>query len=342
MRGDTIGRGSFGTVSLAIPINNYFSLFPNPIVVKSSEFTNSGSIRNEKEVLSQLGNNHPHIIHFFGHSISLSSAKGAHFYNLFLELAGKGSLADHLRFSGGKFESCDVKRYTESILKGLSYIHQQGFVHCDIKLQNILLFDHGVAKIADFGLAKRVLEKETGCQLRGTPLYMSPEIVAGGEVGSPADIWALGCSVVEMVSGKPAWNCSPECDVSALLYKIGVTGESPEIPGNLCHEGKDFLQKCFAKDPKERWTARMLLDHPFLSGFSDQPASISPRCPFEFSEWESIEESSSSTSMQSFDPLGFANDFEISGRRSVFEQLGSEEEEVVPHWSDEDGWVNVR
>lgn len=347
VRGDTIGRGSFGTVSLAIPKNN-FSQITTPIVVKSSEVTSSASLRNEKRVLSKLGNNHPHIIRFLGDS--LSSEKGVHLFNIFLEFAGKGSLADHLRISGGKFGLSDVMKYTKSILKGLCYIHEQGFVHCDVKLQNVLLFDDGVAKIADFGLAKRASEK-TGCQLRGTPLYMSPEIIAGGEAESPADIWALGCAVIEMVSGEPAWSCSPECDVSALLYKIGVAGESPEIPRNLCPDGTDFLEKCFAKDPKERWTAPSLLDHPFLSGFADpccsncdddEPASVSPRCPFEFSDWESTEESSSS-SMECFNPHGSAQEIEFSGRSSILrrlDQLGSDE--MVPHWSDQDGWVNVR
>jgi len=341
VRGDTIGRGSFGTVSLVIPRTN-FSQITAPIVVKSSEVATSASLRNEKQVLSKLPDNHPHIVQFLGDSFSFE--KGAYFYNLFFEFAGKGSLADHLSISGGKFGFSEAKKYAKSILKGLSYIHEQGFVHCDIKLQNVLLFDDGVAKIADFGLAKRASEK-TGCQLRGTPLHMSPEIIAGGEAEPPADIWALGCAVVEMVSGMPAWGCSPECDVSALLYRIGVAGETPEIPRNLCPEGKDFLEKCFAKDPKERWTARMLLDHPFLSGLSDpccshcdddEPASASPRCPFEFSDWESTEASSSSSMIEPFNPHGFAQDSIL--RR--FEQLGGDE--MVPHWSDEDGWVNIR
>lgn len=348
VRGDTIGRGSFGTVSLAIPITN---LPPNstPIVIKSSEIPKSDSLLNEKQILSQLGNNNPHIVQFLGDS--LSSERGTQFYNLFFEYAANGSLSDHLRVSGGKFEFSDVKKYTKSILEGLCYVHEKGFVHCDIKLQNILLFCNGSAKIADFGLAKQALEK-TGCQLRGTPLYMSPEIVAGGEVESPADIWAVGCAVIEMISGKPAWNCSPECDVSALLYRIGIAGECPVIPRNLCPDGKDFLEKCFFKDPNERWTARMLLDHPFLSGLDyqycnddDQSASVSPRCPFEFSDWQSKGESSSgSDSVGSFDRVKFSRASEYSCWSSISSRFGQQvvNNEAVPDWSDTDGWVIVR
>lgn len=211
------------------------------------------------------------------------------FYNLLLEYACNGNLSDQLRNSGGTLDNSDVKRYTKSIVRGLCHVHDKGFAHCDIKLDNILVFEDGEAKIADFGLAKRVAEKEEKNQFRGTPLYLSPELVAGDDGGMPADIWALGCAVVEMVSGKPAWNCSPECDVSALILRIGMGKESPEIPWDLCSEGKDFIGKCFLRDPNERWTARMLLDHPFVSGFEDdedKKPSVSPRCPFDLSDWD--------------------------------------------------------
>ncbi|MBA0864210.1 hypothetical protein Goshw_000632 [Gossypium schwendimanii] len=84
---------------------------------------------------------------------------GGKFYNLFLEYADKGSLVDHLQQNGGKLMESNVKRFARSMLKGLNFFHSQGFVHCDIKLQNVLLFGNGDVKIADFGLAKRKGEK---------------------------------------------------------------------------------------------------------------------------------------------------------------------------------------
>lgn len=333
VRGEIIGRGSFGTVSLAVPKSN-----STQYVVKSSEICNSFSLKNEKEILSELSKNHPNIVRCLGDSSSFE--RGTHFYNLFLEYASKGSLADQLKLAGGKFELSDVKRYTKSVINGLCHIHHSGFVHCDIKLQNILVFDDGTAKIADFGLARRVSD-DFGSQLRGTPLYMSPEIVAGGKVEAPADVWALGCAVVEMVTGKPAWELSPESDVSALLYRIAVGGESPKIPGNLCSEGKDFLEKCFSKNPSERWTAQMLLDHPFLSELKDddQRPTVSPRCPFEFPDWQS-NSGSDSDSVSSF---GFSEGSWTSSWSPVSRHLEVHLiSDQVPSWSDSDDWVTVR
>ncbi|GAB4846971.1 hypothetical protein Ancab_025981 [Ancistrocladus abbreviatus] len=372
IRGDLVGRGSFATVNLAIPAtDNPLQISPS-VVMKSSEFSNSDSLRNEKEVLSKL-QDCPQIVRLIGDNVTVENGK--RMYNLFLEYASRGSLAEQLK-SVNCFKESDVRRYTKSILRGLSFIHEKGFVHRDIKLQNILLFDDGSAKIADFGLArmaegeKKRGEKDGGFVLRGTPLYMSPELLKGtGEGESPADIWALGCVVLEMITSMPAWKTSRGCDVSALLYRIGVGAEIPEIPANLCAEGRDFLGKCFERDPNKRWTARMLLDHPFVYGLDvscdselrepcsidtdddDRTPSMSPRGPFDFPDLVSMDSSNLEGAVRFGSPeysdgSGFwaesveAREFyswsEISDR---IQQLSSDR---VPDWSESDGWVTVR
>ncbi|KAF5954426.1 hypothetical protein HYC85_007282 [Camellia sinensis] len=130
------------------------------------------------------------------------------------KLKSGGSLADKLKNSGHRsLPESEVRRHTESILKGLQCIHENGFVHCDLKLQNVLLCQNDVAKIADFGLAKKSGEKIVGFELRGTPMYMPPETVVVGQQQAAADVWALGCLVAEMVAGTPPWRCSAEGNV---------------------------------------------------------------------------------------------------------------------------------
>ncbi|KAK3015451.1 hypothetical protein RJ639_006813 [Escallonia herrerae] len=154
VRGDRVGHGSFGTVNLAVP-RSQNPEFPPLMAVKSCSVSHSASLMNEKLILDELRSCSPEIIQCFGDDFSLEN--GEKLYNILLEFASGGALADKLKSScDRRFLESDVRWYTKSILKGLLSIHQSGYVHCDIKLQNILLFnqDDGV-KIADFGLAKK-------------------------------------------------------------------------------------------------------------------------------------------------------------------------------------------
>ncbi|CAN4081584.1 unnamed protein product [Withania somnifera] len=295
VRGKAIGHGSSGRVSLAIPKTQATQFLPS-VVVKSCGVSQSASLINEKKILDEL-NGCPEIVRCLGDSYSFEN--GENLYNVLLEYASGGSLAEKLNKSENrKLPEFEVSGYTKGILRGLQYVHEIGYAHCDIKLQNILLSKDSKVKIADFGLGKRVGTKkddDSRCELRGTPLYMSPEMVTGGEQGTPADIWALGCVVAEMATGVPAYKFS---DVKELLMAIGVKIQLPEIPETLSEEGKDFLEKCFVKDPRKRWTAEMLLKHPFVADhdtvtineeINSGIPSTSPRGPFDFPDWLSDE-----------------------------------------------------
>ncbi|WCJ31152.1 mitogen-activated protein kinase kinase kinase 19 [Euphorbia peplus] len=343
-RGDSIGCGSFSTVNLAIPRNHSAPL----MAVKSSDLFDSAQLENEFDVLNHLPSCE-NVIRCFGSNQTVEN--GERLFNLLLEYAPGGSLSE-LCGGHGVGES-DVRRFTKSILKGLRYIHAKGFAHCDIKLQNLLLFEDGEVKIADFGLAKRLGEKQGRLEFRGTPLYMSPESVNENEYESSCDIWALGCAIVEMISGKPAWNFNSDINIAALLIKIGVGDELPEIPKSLSEDGRDFLSKCFVKDPKLRWTADMLLDHPFVSNtvtlrnsedfdFS-KSSSSSPRCPFEFQEWNSIPSSSPKSELWSEREEESRIDWSaMSGYRSPAERIRELSSDRSCRWSFSGSWVSVR
>ncbi|KAK7386438.1 hypothetical protein VNO78_26662 [Psophocarpus tetragonolobus] len=340
VRGDAVGRGSFATVSLAIPTSSP-TQFPSLTAVKSSQAQTSSWLKNEKHVLDRLGSC-PRIIRCFGDDNTFEN--GVHYYNLFLEYAAGGSLADELKNYGGRIPEPQVRLYTRSIVEGLNHVHQSGFVHCDIKLQNILVFEDGQIKIADFGLAKEAGEKQRKSECRGTPMFMSPEQVIDGECDSAADIWALGCAIVEMVTGKPAWQVEKGSSMWSLLLRIGVGEEVPEIPVNLSQEGKDFIEKCFVKDPKKRWSAEMLLKHPFLLSDDTVPFKrlhVSPRSHFDFPDWVSSVSASLPTSPESQAKWGFD--------QSSFHSFSSPEERLrqlltvnrPASWSESDGWSSV-
>eukprot|EP00250_Pteridium_aquilinum_P001524 c11719_g1_i1 orf=1-648(+) len=194
-----LGSGSFGHVSLALNLSDG-SLF----AVKSAPSSASPSspellaLQNEFHILQTLHS--PYIIQCLGAQFSTERSSQPALRSLFLEYMDRGSLADALKQSGGKLsEERLVRGYTRSILQGLAYIHQKGVVHCDIKSQNILIGSSGV-KIADFGAARRLGEASPmDGGLRGTPLWMAPEVAQGMEAMPSSDIWSLGCTVVEML-----------------------------------------------------------------------------------------------------------------------------------------------
>ncbi|MCD9558840.1 hypothetical protein HAX54_016466 [Datura stramonium] len=355
IRGEAVGHGSFAKVHLAIPRKQSTQFVPS-MVVKSSGVSHSASLMNEKKILDEL-NGCQEIVRCFGDSNSFEN--GENLYNVLLEYASGGSLAEKLKKSENqKLPEFEVSGYTKGILRGLQYVHEIGYAHCDIKLQNILLSEDDKVKIADFGLAKRIgtnNDDDFRGELRGTPLYMSPEIVTGGEQGTPADIWALGCVVAEMVAGVPAYRFS---GVTELLMAIGVKNQLPQIPEKLSEEGKDFLGKCFVKDPRKRWTAEMLLKHPFVADhdtvtFNEEiksgVPSISPKCPFDFPDWVSDDCAQSSAtcsitflpSPENQEKLNLSSE---SWFTSPVERLRGLVSGFSPEfaWTSADDWVTVR
>ncbi|KAF7126691.1 hypothetical protein RHSIM_Rhsim11G0033400 [Rhododendron simsii] len=280
-----LGRGSFGFVSLAVsqPNDDESKLdLPSLVAIKSAEVFQLHPFQKECDFHAKL-HDYPHILRCFGNFIS--EKNGFLVYNMILEYASGGSLADRIRCSGGGgLPDYEVRWYTKGLLKGLNHMHKLGYVHCDIKPHNILLVGGSsclsfntrrrrlrleTVKIADFGQTKKAGKMETDGQQdngrRGSPLFMAPESVLRQEYEPWSDIWAVGCTVLQMITGKPAWKCDSETETCAILYRIGFTEKVPEIPSWVSEEGRDFLRKCLVRETKSRWTAEMLLGHPFVS-----------------------------------------------------------------------------
>ncbi|CAI0398463.1 unnamed protein product, partial [Linum tenue] len=163
----------------------------------------------------------------------LEKRNGQRTYKLLLEYASEGSLSDLI--SNGIPEN-HVRVYTRMILQALSSIHSLSYVHCDIKPRNILAFrnrgEEGIRKlkVADFGLAVETWKLIQGShnKHRGTPRYVPPEVVVDGRVTPAMDIWALGCTVLEMLTREIPWTRLH--DVEDVLMEVR-NGCRPEFPG---------------------------------------------------------------------------------------------------------------
>ncbi|KAH9313042.1 hypothetical protein KI387_028077, partial [Taxus chinensis] len=271
IRGAIIGSGAFATVSLAMDKLNG-ELFAVKSMASASH--SNACLDNEYTVLNSLDS--PYIVKCLGKDYS--SENGVELCNLFMEYMPGGSVADLMNKFGGQLEESVIRGFTRGILRGLNYLHTQGIVHCDIKAKNLLVGAGGVVKLGDFGSARIREEKGLSIKhLRGTPLWMAPEVINQVEQGPPSDIWSVGCTVVEMATGRPPW--SNVSNPLAAMYRIGCADELPVLPQCLSPQGRDFVVKCLRRDPKQRWTAAQLLNHPFLDEGYHCSALESKICP---------------------------------------------------------------
>ncbi|XP_010664609.1 mitogen-activated protein kinase kinase kinase 5 isoform X2 [Vitis vinifera] len=196
-----------------------------------------------------------------------------HFY-IYLEYVHPGSINKYVDHFGAMTENV-VRNFTRHILSGLAYLHSTKTIHRDIKGANLLVDSFGVVKLADFGLAKFLTGQACDLSLKGSPHWMAPEVMqavlrkdANPDLAFAVDIWSLGCTIIEMLNGRPPWS---EFAAPAAMFK--VLHESPPLPETLSSEGKDFLQHCFRRNPAERPSAAMLLDHSFVRSSQDQNVS---------------------------------------------------------------------
>ncbi|XP_031120399.1 mitogen-activated protein kinase kinase kinase 17-like [Ipomoea triloba] len=254
------GRRIHGTVFLG-RLSSSSSTDPQVFAVKSSKLESSRSLRVEGRILNQL-RGCPYIVHCFGDDTSLEHEKAV--YNLLLEYAPGGSLETLIKSRPGNIMEFEVSFYAYQLLKGIEEVRGWGLVHCDLKPANVLVFPCGCGvnrlKIADFGLAKPSGVNIFGDCHRGSLLYTSPESLVSGMHETPKDIWAIGCMVVEMITGNPAWRFLDSKDAS-----LNIAFKKPEIPEGISNRCKDFLERCFERNPSTRWTAAMLLNHPFVA-----------------------------------------------------------------------------
>ncbi|MGA9884564.1 MAG: protein kinase, partial [Candidatus Acidiferrales bacterium] len=234
----------------------------------------------EAKVLASL--DHPNIASIYG----LEDSSGTR--ALVMQLVEGPTLAD--RIASGPIPIDEALRIARQIADALEYAHERGIVHRDLKPANVKVTPDDAVKVLDFGLAKAIegdassmdiansptisrLATQAGVLL-GTAAYMSPEQAKGKPVDRRADIWAFGCVLYEMLTGKMAFTGETVTDTLAAVIK-----EEPDwaqLPSSTPARVRVLLQRCLQKDPKQRLRdigdARISLDE-VISGAAEPPAA---------------------------------------------------------------------
>ncbi|XP_058228475.1 mitogen-activated protein kinase kinase kinase 5 isoform X2 [Rhododendron vialii] len=207
-KGKLIGRGTFGSVYVAsnretgalCAMKEVELFFDDP---KSAECIKQ--LEQEIKVLSNL--QHPNIVQYYG-----SEVDGDRLY-IYLEYVHPGSINKYILDHCGVMSESVVRSFTRHILCGLAYLHSTRTIHRDIKCANLLVDASGVVKLADFGMAKHLAGPAANLSLKGSPYWMAPELLqsvmqkdASSDLALAVDIWSLGCTIIEMLNGKPPWS----------------------------------------------------------------------------------------------------------------------------------------
>jgi serine/threonine protein kinase len=230
-----VGQGGMGQVYCAV--DSHLNRFVAVKVLPAYMATDSARVqRFELEARATAALNHPNIctLHDVGHQ------DGLH-YLVFEYLAGEPLSR---RISEGAIPLAEALRYALQIAEALEYAHEQGIIHLDLKPSNVMLTRTGV-KLLDFGIAELHYpdsgEPSRAGGTQGTPGYMAPEQLAGGETDPRTDIFAFGEVLYEMITGRPAFS-------RASGQVVPPPSLSP-VSSAL----NSLVMRCLAPNPSERW-----------------------------------------------------------------------------------------
>ncbi|XP_067011381.1 RAC serine/threonine-protein kinase isoform X2 [Anabrus simplex] len=256
-----LGKGTFGKVILcrekATGHLYAIKILKKEVIIQKDEVAHTLT---ENRVLRTT--NHPFLISL---KYSFQTADRLCFV---MEYVNGGELFFHL--SRERVFSEDRTRfYGAEIISALGYLHEEGIIYRDLKLENLLLDKDGHIKIADFGLCKEdITYGRTTKTFCGTPEYLAPEVLEDNDYGRAVDWWGIGVVMYEMMCGRlPFYNRDHDVLFTLILM------EEVKFPRTISNEAKDMLGGLLIKDPNQRLgggpdDAKEIMQHPFFSSIN--------------------------------------------------------------------------
>merc|ERR1712072_25423 len=240
--------GVFGTVYLALSKRDgsVFAVKESRIQGHPEQYQ---KLQKEVEMLSHL--NPPNIVSYYGAQISSDSI------SMFLEYVAGGTLKSQVE-TLGKLPVDLVENYTNQILKGLCFIHENKVIHRDLKPANVLISTGGRLKLADFGTALDLsCSTDAGGIICGTPAFVSPEIARKETHSTATDVWSLGIMIFNMLTCDHPFKNS---DHLALLRNIRAGELTMAFPSEIPDKFREIIRACLQYEPQDRPTAKELLN----------------------------------------------------------------------------------
>lgn len=267
-QGDLIGEGAYGQVFKAMVHGHLAAVKKLRLDPESSTAdleSEIDAVLLEINTMRQL--NHPRIVRYLG-CIREDTHEVPQLL-IFLEFMSS-SISNCLEKFGPYSVVC-VRKYARQILEGLGFLHSKGIVHRDVKGANILIGNHGDAKLADFGCCRQIEQLHntmTGSlhEVKGSVFWMAPEVLRM-QAGRRSDVWSTGCTVIEMLTAHPPWPNLRQgrSSLAQALQRIADGPDPPPLPEDLPDDCSAFLKECLIRDHQKRPYADVLLQHHFVN-----------------------------------------------------------------------------
>merc|ERR1711964_507141 len=175
----------------------------------------------------------------------------------------------------GKLPRSLASIYTEQMLRGLAFMHDQNVIHRDLKPANVMVTTDGDLKLVDFGAAFDIarLTRTVEQTIIGTPAYIAPEVYRRSKHTTKTDIWSLGVTVYEMVTGKTPFE---SCDTQQLFVQVNTEIAQVEYHKGFPEQAREFIEACLAFHPEDRPSAKDLLRYEFIMSSSEREMMLYP------------------------------------------------------------------
>ena len=255
--GKQLGQGAYSTVVLAVEVSNKREVAVKCVVKKKMTPEDEAALRLEVAILQEL--KHPGIIELIAYY-----EEPKHHY-LVTELMSGGELFNRI-VQKEFYAEGDAQKVVRVMAEVLAYCHERDIAHRDLKPENVLLKDSSDAaaiKIADFGFARQVKE---GCLTAcGTPGYVAPEVISGKVYGSQCDNWSVGVITYILLCGYPPFYAKNRNELFKQIRTAKYVFDSPYWDV-VSPSAKDLISKLLVVDPDRRFTAKEILNHPWVKG----------------------------------------------------------------------------
>ncbi|KAK7041455.1 serine/threonine protein kinase, AGC [Paramarasmius palmivorus] len=257
VRGELIGKSTYSRTYLALRVDGSMMAATQVEVTEKEDHRQQlvvDALWNQVNLMK--GFDHPNVLGYLGFEKTydtltlqcLSVDKTSNRFKEYLPMTIGGTVRKH-----GKLSDGNVKHFTSQIASGLEYLHSKGILHRDLKGDNIFINYEGTCKISDFSISKRVsntldIDADVNTAMQGTIFWMAPEVVNSGSQSYDykADIWSLGCVVLEMASGARPWAGH---EVMAVLMKLYQDKDPSPMPEDveLPNLAYDFIGQCLTR-----------------------------------------------------------------------------------------------